>query len=428
MSDSGSRPLLQATVAPGGRIRDYGPMGSSVAIDKVPGIFDAMLGTYLSESQSANIRGAVRDFAAGSSSQINLQVLTPTGSGPVTITGTPGANAVRKALILNMRDNPGGSVVLNNVNFAAVVGKGTFTGGEGSSLTIGDDEAQYFNLGPGDDTTRGGGGDDVVASTTGRDLLAGDAGNDTLNGGADNDTLLGGDDNDVAGGGTGDDLISGDAGNDTLLGEDGNDTAIGGTGNDLLFGMDGADLLTGDDGADTLLGEDGNDTAIGGTGNDLLFGMDGADLLTGDDGADTLLGGAGADSVLGGAGTDLIDGGADGDLANGGDGNDTLFGGSGNDTLFGGAGDDALWGGEGDDWLTGGAGTDMFGFTPGGGNDLVFEFNPDDDLLGFAVPGITVADLKAGARTVGNNTVFTLSDKSTVTVVGVTGVTDAWFS
>ena len=58
----------------------------------------------------------------------------------------------------------------------------------------------------------------------------------------------------------------------------------------------------------------------------------------------------------------------------------------------------------------------------------MFEFNPDDDVLGFAIAGITIADIKASAQTVGKNTVFTLSDKSTITVVGLTGVNDSWFS
>ncbi|MCW2244172.1 Ca2+-binding RTX toxin-like protein [Azospirillum canadense] len=390
MQDAGSAPLLQANVSAGAGLTAYGPQ-STVDSSQTAGIFAGMLATVLPDARSTDIRNAVSSFAGGASGQLTLRTLTPTGTGPVTITGSSVAGAPREALILNMGSNPGGSVVLNEVDFAAIVGSGTFTGGAGNSRTIGDDAAQTINLGPGDDTTSGGGGNDVVVSTTGRDLLAGDAGNDTLHGGDDDDTVMGGDDNDLVGGGAGNDLLSGDAGNDWLMGEDGNDTAIGGTGDDVLFGMAGNDLLTGDE---------GNDTIVGG------------------DGTDSILGGAGADLLGGGAGDDLIDGGI---------GNDTLIGEEGNDTLFGGAGDDVLWGFGGDDWLIGGAGKDIFAFTLGGGNDYVFEFNADDDLLGFAIPGISIADLKATAKTVGTSTVFTLSDKSTITVVGVTGVTDAWF-
>ncbi|AWJ86101.1 hypothetical protein TSH58p_20185 (plasmid) [Azospirillum sp. TSH58] len=391
MQDSGNAPLLQANVAAGGRLTAYGPQ-STVESGQMAGVFAGMLAALLPDSRTTAIRNEVATFAASVTGSMTLRTLTPTGPGPITITGTATAGAPREALIINMGGNPGGSVVLNQVDFAVLVGQGTFTGGEGNSLTIGDDSAQVINLGPGDDTTRGGGGNDVVVSTTGRDLLAGDAGNDTLHGGDDDDTLLGGDDDDVVGGGNGNDLLSGDAGNDWLMGEDGNDTAIGGDGNDVLFGMNGNDLLTGDAGNDTLVGGDGKD------------------------------------SILGGAGNDLIGGGAGDDLIDGGDGNDALVGEDGNDTLFGGAGDDVLWGFGGDDWLIGGAGKDIFAFTLGGGNDYVFEFNPDEDILGFAIAGISIADIKASAQTVGKNTVFTLSDKSTITVVGLTGVNDSWFS
>ncbi len=393
MRDGGNAPLLQATVSTGGRITAVGPQ-STVDSTQLTGVIDGMLATYLPSGQGSAIRDAIETFAAGAGggTPMTVRALTPSGSGAITITGSAGTGAPREALIFNMGSAPGGSIVLNEVDVVVVVGSGSFTGGAGNSLTIGDSSSQYINLGPGDDTTRGGAGDDVVASTTGRDLLSGDEGNDTVHGGADEDTLLGGDGNDLVGGGTGDDLISGDAGNDTLIGEDGNDTAIGGLGDDVLFGMAGNDLLTGDAGADTMVGGDGNDS---------------------------LLGGAGADLIGGGEGDDLIDGG---------DGNDALVGEAGNDTLFGGAGDDVLWGFGGDDWLIGGAGKDIFAFTLGGGNDYVFEFNADDDLLGFAIPGLDLAQLSANARTVGGNTVFTLSDNSTITVVGVTGVTSAWFS
>ncbi|MGR0187650.1 Calx-beta domain-containing protein [Azospirillum aestuarii] len=391
MQDAGNAPLLQANVAAGGGLSAYGPQ-STVESGQMAGVFAGMLAALLPDSRTTAIRNEVATFAAAAAGAMTLRTLTPTGTGPVTVTGTATAGAPREALIINMGGNPGGSVILNQVDFAVLVGQGTFTGGEGNSLTIGDDSAQTINLGPGDDTTRGGGGNDVVASTTGRDLLAGDAGNDTLHGGDDDDTLLGGDDDDVVGGGNGNDLLSGDAGNDWLMGEDGNDTAIGGDGNDVLFGMNGNDLLTGDAGNDTLVGGDGDD------------------------------------SILGGVGDDLIGGGAGDDLIDGGDGNDALVGEDGNDTLFGGAGDDVLWGFGGDDWLIGGAGKDIFAFTLGGGNDYVFEFNPDEDILGFAIAGISIADIKASAQTVGKNTVFTLSDKSTITVVGLTGVADSWFS
>jgi hypothetical protein len=53
-------------------------------------------------------------------------------------------------------------------------------------------------------------------------------------------------------------------------------------------------------------------------------------------------------------------------------GNDTLVGGSGNDVLIGGAGNDALQGNGGRDVMVGGAGGDnLFGFVPGGDEDIL---------------------------------------------------------
>lgn len=221
-------------------------------------------------------------------------------------------------------------------------------------------------------------------------------------------------------------FVSGGGENDALSGGSGDDTLLGGGGNDLIGGGDGADLISGDDGDDTLIGEDGTDTVIGGWGADLIFGMAGDDLLTGDEGADTIVGGDGADSILGGDGDDLLGGGGGNDLIDGGAGNDTVIGDAGNDTLFGGGGDDLLRGFAGDDWLVGGAGRDVFSFGLGDGHDLVFDFNPEEDTLSFG--DATVTQLIAGARVSGGSTVFSLSDGSTLTVIGRTGISDAWFT
>lgn len=51
----------------------------------------------------------------------------------------------------------------------------------------------------------------------------------------------------------------------------------------------------------------------------------------------------------------------------------------------------------------------------------------EDRLHGGDVAGLDLAQLAASARAVGGSTEFTLSGKSTITVVGVTGVTSAWF-
>lgn len=325
----------------------------------------------------------IMDFSVGE--RIDLSRLAATFIGDGAFTGMPGNRGPAQARV---QSDGNTTSLLVDTN-----GDG---GAEWSVAVFGAHRFQEVAGSPGilvstGTTVRGGGAGEALTASTGADLMAGEAGDDTVYGGAGNDTLLGGDGNDLLGGGAGDDLVSGDAGNDVLVGEDGNDTVIGGLGDDRVFGMDGADLLTGDAGADTIVGGDGNDSILGGDGNDLV--------------------GAGAGD----------------DLADGGDGNDTLVGEAGNDTLFGGAGDDVLWGMAGDDWLIGGAGRDLFVITPGSGNDTVFGFNPDEDRLVLPASGSTVEQVVASARVVGGATVLTLADKSTVTMVGVTGVTGAWF-
>jgi Ca2+-binding RTX toxin-like protein len=113
-----------------------------------------------------------------------------------------------------------------------------------------------------------------------------------------------------------------------------------------------------------LFGENGNDRLFGGDGDDQLFGGNDNDTIEGNSGIDYLVGGEGADNLLGQ------------------DGNDILEGENGNDTLIGSDGDDVLQGGTEIDDLYGGSGRDIFIFAAGAGNDTVFDFQDDQDLLG----------------------------------------------
>jgi Ca2+-binding RTX toxin-like protein len=119
--------------------------------------------------------------------------------------------------------------------------------------------------------------------------------------------------------------------------------------------------------------------------------------------------------LLGGAGNDALDGGSGADLLQGGAGDDILRGGSGADTIDGGAGDDLL---------AGGAGGDTFVFTGGGGNDVVLDFKPGQDLLQISkgINGTDIAtadDLAGRVQQVGDNTVIDLGHGDTITLVNV---------
>ncbi|MBY8974707.1 hypothetical protein KHP62_02740 [Rhodobacteraceae bacterium NNCM2] len=62
-------------------------------------------------------------------------------------------------------------------------------------------------------------------------------------------------------------------------------------------------------------------------------------------------------------------------------GDDYLIGSAGDDAIDGGAGNDTLFGDQGDDALTGGAGRDQFRMTRTSGDDIIHDFDPEEDLL-----------------------------------------------
>lgn len=206
------------------------------------------------------------------------------------------------------------------------------------------------------------------------------------------------------------DDIFGFAGNDVLNGLQGNDRLRGDEGNDQLSGSQGDDILSGGDGTDLLIGNQGSDIGFGGAGVDRLLGQVGKDILVGDAGKDTVSGGIGDDYLLGGDGQDDLQGD---------NGRDILNGGAGRDRLNGGAGDDRINGGAGDDQITGGQGADQFIYRPGGGNDVITDFEKGSDkidLSSFRFQGFS--DFTAKATLSGST--ITLGTGSSLQLNGVT--------
>ncbi|HYH19533.1 MAG TPA: calcium-binding protein, partial [Azospirillum sp.] len=205
------------------------------------------------------------------------QPIVITGTTPSTGGGTS-PSAEQQAVVIDVRNLPRGTVLqLQNVEFAAIVGAVSVTGGAGSQIVVGDGEDQFIVLGEDDDTLRGGGGNDFVGSEGGDDVLWGDSGVDTVTGGIGNDVLYGNQQ---------DDLLYGNQGTDTLFGGQDLDTLFGGQDGDVLYGNRADDVLYGQLGDDTLFGGQSNDVLWGGQGNDVLFGNLGADTLYGGLGAD----------------------------------------------------------------------------------------------------------------------------------------------
>lgn len=137
-------------------------------------------------------------------------------------------------------------------------------------------------------------------------------------------------------GGAGNDDLRGLAGGDTLFGEAGMDILKGGSGKDALAGGADADILRGNGGADRLDGGDDNDELYGGGGSDVISGGANRDIISGGGAGDTLLGEKGNDQIFGDGGNDWLDGGLGDDGLTGGSGDDIFFfaSGSGDDTIL----------------------------------------------------------------------------------------------
>ena len=165
------------------------------------------------------------------------------------------------------------------------------------------------------------------------------------------------------------------------------DILIGGWGHDTMKGRSGDDIIEGGSYADVLEGGQGRDTVLGGSGDDLVKG--GSDR-------DNLSGGSGNDVIDAGHGNDFLRGGTGDDLMLGDQGNDHLWGDEGNDTLRGSYGKDVLIGGAGDDILIGGEGADSYVYFAEAGDDVIYDFEIDKDVIDLRplTEAIAFADLK----------------------------------
>ncbi|MGZ0188763.1 MAG: calcium-binding protein, partial [Alphaproteobacteria bacterium] len=146
-------------------------------------------------------------------------------------------------------------------------------------------------------------------------IFIGNAGADILDGGGDIDTVDYS--REIGGGGIRANLLTGaatdthgdadtlsnierivaTAKDDVITGNRASDSFNGDAGDDVLRGANGDDVLDGGDGIDVLSGLNGNDDLTGGAGADRLFGQGDNDILTGGAGRDRLNGGAGNDTA-----------------------------------------------------------------------------------------------------------------------------------
>lgn len=242
---------------------------------------------------------------------------------------------------------------------------------------------------------------DTIEGKGGNDILSGDEGNDTLIGGEGNDRLGGGEGNDILIGGEGDDTLEGFRGNDTYIFNkgDGNDTIEEYAGNDTLKfgeGISKEDIIVKKNGYggaysnDIVISFKNNPTdsitlkdaiRMNEANKDKMienFIFSNGDKLSFDDIRQlSLIGSNEKDDIKGYSDLNNIFQGMDGD-----------------DHLWGQRTDETFIGGKGNDYLGGDGGDDTYIFSPGDGNDIIFDYE-GTNILQFT-EGITKDDLLIG--------------------------------
>jgi len=293
------------------------------------------------------------------------------------------------------------------------------------------------------DTLWGSKENDTIRGRDGDDSIHGEEGNDILYGGPGSDHVWGGDGNDRLDGGSGDNFLGGGNGDDTIVSVGENDTVSAGLGDDFILLSSARATVDGDDGFDTisLSHSDGGvnfwfddkllelhgrlaiseftgiESFIGSAFGDFFRMFDGyaeVDLGAGDDvfylgrlARGFFFGGDGDDFIFSASSLATIDGGSgdDGILC---DLGGTVCGGEGNDTIISRLGS-SISGGAGDDDISCGLGADTLIFGSNDGNDVVRNFNWDEDeiifdgilesyLMDEAVKHYALAETKEGTK------------------------------
>jgi len=269
-------------------------------------------------------------------------------------------------------------------------GTNSFKGGAGSDTVDYSDRSAAVTVNLANGTATATSGDPTANAGAGeKDSIDPDIEN--VRGGSGNDSLNGNDAANEFWGGLGNDVMVGGKGDDTFhetIGAYGADNAKGGTGSNLDTEPNGSDEMNGGDGFDTVdyseralavavspagtaavsagAGDDGTATpsatvttanvltvTFTSTENDNVWAN--VEGVNGGDGADHLLGDQTANNTT----ANTIDGGAGINYINGFDGDDNLVGGAGADYIFGGNGEDQIDGNGGANKFDCGAGDDL---------------------------------------------------------------------
>jgi len=345
-------------------------------------------------NSAGTLIGSVTEPSISALSQPNFSTQTQ-GSTAVTNTGTAGTDIdlMGGQNVVNSQGDDTISAGAGSDTIEATGSSTSVTGGTGSLVLVASGGASTVSGGSGADTVFAGDGGSIQGGSAGGNLLVATGGATTLVGGGSGDT-------EVAGGGS----------STLVLQPDG--TAFGGGGTTTVFGA-GADIMVGGTGSTVLVGSSGTGNAMfAGAGNTTMFGGTGND---------TMVGGTGQTVMVLGNGNDLLAGGPGSVTVFGGGGNDTTFAtGGGTLYLMAGSGNNQVVLGAGATNVTAGSGPDTFDVSNGkaGGVDVINGFKVGTDQLNLF--GYTAAN--AQPQFSGGNAIFTLSDGTRITLVGVTSL------
>jgi Ca2+-binding RTX toxin-like protein len=338
-------------------------------------------------------------------------------------------STAKKTTIFGTGEQNATVLATGGLTFHSGGGSGTVVAGGGDNRIVLPSKSGDWavHTGRGDDTINAlGGGDDTVHAGAGRNTIQLGGGSDlVISEGRDRITL-----------GTGSATIIASAGGGGDCDDDDDDDDDGkGAGNtsQQVWGGSGSLFFVGGAGPATVLGGTGSATIYGGNGPNEFRG--------GSAGNNVIYAGAGRATVFGGGDGDVIF--AEGDekqVLHAGPGAVTLYGamaggdntfhaGSGDTEIVGGWGDDRFVAGLGDSTITGGPGRDVYVFINGssGGNDIVWNFDSNDEIVlqGYGKGAVKAA--LASQVQVGGGVQITLADSTTVTFMGLNMLTKSDF-
>ncbi|MFZ6654757.1 hypothetical protein [Undibacterium sp. TJN19] len=399
----------------------------------------------------------------------NVQNITGTGSGNISLTGNSLANVI----------------TANSGNDTLIAGSGlaTLVGGTGTSTfvinNVGDVITQAANTNKNliqtsvsyvlpanvQNMTGTGNANLTLTGNTLANVITGNAGNDTLIAGTGLATLVGGTGSNVfvinnasdvitqaanantnlvqtsvsytlpanvqniTGTGSASITLTGNSLSNVITGNAGTSKLVAGSGDTTLIAGSGITTMTGGAGNDTFVVNNIADVVVAQTGGvnlikssvsytmptnvqSMILTGTGALTATGNSGDNLIVSNGGASTLEGGAGTDVLEGGTGASTLKDSGGASAMLGGSGNTTMIAGSGAQFIAGGAGTNTITLGAGAAVVAFTTGDGKATITAGTGVANTLSLG-GGISYSDLTFSKS--GNNLIMNTGGANAIT-------------